>query len=96
MRRALTIAFAVAAALGGVASVASAGTRFSRDGVAFHMPRGWQLTIGRINGVIDPVTVFTASTFRVPADVPSVLQSSNPEAPLAAKKHRDPDTVANE
>jgi len=44
---------------------ASATTRFTRDGIAFRLPRGWSLTLGRINGVTDPVTVFTASTFRV-------------------------------
>jgi hypothetical protein len=43
---------------------AAATTRFDRDGISFRVPRGWSLTLGRINGVVDPVTVFTVSTFR--------------------------------
>jgi hypothetical protein len=39
--------------------------RFDRDGIAFRVPEGWSLTLGRLNGVVDPVTVFTVSTFRV-------------------------------
>jgi hypothetical protein len=46
---------------------AGAANRFHRDGVTFGVPSGWSLTLGRINGVTDPVTVFTVSTFRLPA-----------------------------
>jgi hypothetical protein len=46
---------------------ASAVTRFHRDGITFVVPSGWSLTLGRINGVTDPVTVFTVSTFRLGA-----------------------------
>lgn len=48
-----------------VASGASPGARVDRDGVSFRVPAHWQLTIGRINGVVDPVTVFSVSTFRL-------------------------------
>jgi hypothetical protein len=44
---------------------AGAVTRFHRDGITFRVPSGWSLTLGRINGVTDPVTVFTVSTFRL-------------------------------
>ena len=47
--------------------MARAVARFDRDGISFQVPQGWHLTIGRINGVIDPVTVFTVSTFRLQA-----------------------------
>jgi hypothetical protein len=47
-----------------VAGGASAATRYERDGIDFRVPSGWSLTPRRINGVIDPVTVFTVSTFR--------------------------------
>jgi hypothetical protein len=47
------------------ANRASAITRFERAGISFQVPRGWSLTLGRINGVTDPVTVFTVSTFRL-------------------------------
>ena len=71
MKHALAITFAVGAVLSSVAHGGSPGARFNRDGVSFQVPRGWQLTIGRLNGVIDPVTLFTASTFRVRTDAPS-------------------------
>jgi hypothetical protein len=57
--------FLLAAAVTGLAYGASSGARFDRDGVSFQVPAGWQLTIGRINGVLDPVTVFTVSTFQL-------------------------------
>jgi hypothetical protein len=56
----------IAGAVTGLAYGARAGARFDREGVSFQVPQGWHLTIGRINGVIDPVTVFTVSTFRLP------------------------------
>jgi hypothetical protein len=52
--------------LGLVVEGASATTRFDRDGIAVHVPPGWSLTLGRINAVIDPVTIFTVSAFRLP------------------------------
>jgi hypothetical protein len=39
-----------------------------RAGVSFQVPQGWHLATGRINGVIDPVTVFTVSTFRLQSE----------------------------
>src|SRR5262245_19688826 len=44
---------------------ANADTRFDRAGISFQVPMGWSLTLRRINGVVDPVTVFTVSTFRL-------------------------------
>jgi hypothetical protein len=64
--RALAIGLAVGAAAAGVAHGASLGARSTRDGISFRVPNGWQLTTRRINGVVDPVTVFTVSTFKVP------------------------------
>ena len=49
----------------------------SRDGVVVQVPAGWKLTDGRINNVIDPVTVFTVSTF----SIPKVTHSSRAIAP---------------
>jgi hypothetical protein len=49
----------------GLAYGASPGARFNRDGISFRVPRTWHLTLGRINGVTDPVTLFTASNFRL-------------------------------
>jgi len=34
-------------------------------GISFALPAGWQVTTSRINGVRDPVTVFTATSFRL-------------------------------
>lgn len=50
---------------GSLAHRASATTRSDRAGIGFQVPKGWSLTLGRINGVVDPVTVFTVSTFRL-------------------------------
>jgi hypothetical protein len=64
--RALAIGLAVSAVAAGVAHGAGVGVRTTRDGISFRVPNGWELTTRRINGVIDPVTVFTVSTFKVP------------------------------
>lgn len=51
---------------------AGANSQFRRDGISVQVPKGWRVTLGRLNDVIDPVTVFTASTFRIrPARTPS-------------------------
>jgi hypothetical protein len=63
--RAAVVALAAGVASALLVSGAGATTRFDRDGIAFRVPRGWSLTLGRINGVLDPVTLFTASTFPV-------------------------------
>jgi len=34
-------------------------------GISFAIPAGWHVTTARINGVRDPVTVFTATSFRL-------------------------------
>jgi hypothetical protein len=65
VRRLVAIMLILAGAVTGLAYGARADARFDRDGVSFQVPQGWHLTIGRINGVIDPVTVFTVSTFRL-------------------------------
>ena len=62
--RSIAASLIVGVALGLLVQGASATTRFARDGIAIHVPGGWSLTLGRINDVIDPVTVFTVSTFR--------------------------------
>jgi hypothetical protein len=67
MRRSVAASVIVGVALGLLVQGASATTRFAREGIAFHVPKGWSLTLGRINGVIDPVTVFTVSTFHLGA-----------------------------
>ncbi len=69
--RALVIALVVGAAASSLAYSASPGARFNRDGVSFQVPKDWQLTLGRINGVSDPVMVFTVSTFRLQVEVAS-------------------------
>src|SRR6266436_8695118 len=72
VRRVVAITLILASAVSGLAYGARAGAQFDRQGVSFQVPQGWHLTIGRINGVIDPVTVFTVSTFRLqPARAPS-------------------------
>jgi hypothetical protein len=63
--RAVFVALGAGVASALLVSAAGATTRFDRDGIALRVPRGWSLTLGRVNGVLDPVTVFTASTFPV-------------------------------
>jgi hypothetical protein len=70
MRERLGFGAAVASiVLGGVvgfmANSAAANNSFDRGGIAVQVPSGWSLTLRRINGVLDPVTVFTVSTFRL-------------------------------
>ncbi|MFL5960281.1 MAG: hypothetical protein ACJ75G_08470 [Gaiellaceae bacterium] len=59
----------VVAAAASAAVLLSRGTssQFRRDGISVQVPKGWRVTDERINGVVDPVTVFTASTFRIAA-----------------------------
>jgi hypothetical protein len=57
----VTVSVVLALAVGG----AGAMTTFTRDGIAIRVPSGWSLTLRRINGVTDPVTVFTVSSFRL-------------------------------
>jgi hypothetical protein len=47
------------------AAAASEGQRVElpRYGVSAFVPSGWHITYGRVNAVVDPVTLFTASTF---------------------------------
>lgn len=66
IRKSIVVALVVGA-LGLLVQGASANATFDREGIAFQVPRGWSLTLGRINGVVDPVTVFTVSTFRLRA-----------------------------
>jgi len=51
----------------------SAGRRvvYPRDRLSFVLPSGWHVTAARINGVVDPVTIFTATTFRLRRPRPS-------------------------
>jgi hypothetical protein len=43
----------------------SAGTRvtYPRDRLSIVLPAAWHVTSARINGVVDPVTIFTATSF---------------------------------
>ena len=66
MRRAVALTFLLAAGAAGLASGATADGKSSRGGVVVKVPAGWSLTAARINNVIDPVTVFTVSTFPIP------------------------------
>ena len=54
----------LAALVAGLAFGAAGDARFARDGISIRVPEGWRLTTHRINGVLDPVSVFTVSTFR--------------------------------
>jgi hypothetical protein len=63
--RVVAITLVLACAVTGLAYGAGSIARFDRAGVSFQVPRGWHLTLGRVNGVVDPVTVFTVSTFRL-------------------------------
>ena len=65
VRRIVATALTLAGVVTGLAYGAGSAPRLDREGVSFQVPQGWHLTIGRINGVIDPVTVFTVSTFRL-------------------------------
>jgi len=71
MVRALVVGLALSGAAVGLASDAGAGAGSTRLGVSFQVPPVWHLTTGRINGVLDPVTVFTISTFRLTTTPPS-------------------------
>jgi hypothetical protein len=55
----------IAAGITGSASGATTDVQLNRSGVVVQVPTGWQLTHGRINNVVDPVTVFTISTFHI-------------------------------
>jgi hypothetical protein len=71
MRLLVAVTLVLGVAVGGPAYGASPGVRFDRDGVSIRVPQGWQLAIGRVNGVVDPVTVFTVSTFRLQLGISS-------------------------
>ncbi|HEY3182794.1 MAG TPA: hypothetical protein VGJ77_08175 [Gaiellaceae bacterium] len=75
MKQRLSIAAVAIVALTPAANAgvdAGGGTRVTRDRVTFQVPADWHLTLGRLNGVVDPVTVFTVSTFPLrPAPVSS-------------------------
>jgi hypothetical protein len=63
MRGFVVIGFAVAVI--GIAMGWAEGRRvnLSQHRVSVFVPNGWYVTYERVNGVIDPVTIFTASTF---------------------------------
>jgi hypothetical protein len=48
-----------------VVRAGSAGTRvvYPGDRLSFLLPSGWHVTSARINGAVDPVTIFTATSF---------------------------------
>jgi hypothetical protein len=56
-----------------VVRAGSAGTRISYPGdhLSIVLPLGWHVTSARINGVVDPVTIFTATSFRLRRPRPS-------------------------
>src|SRR5712691_1528240 len=47
-----------------LAATPASGVTLQR-GISFVLPAGWHMTTARINGVRDPVTVFTATSFRL-------------------------------
>jgi len=63
--RSLACALIAAFSLTGVATADN--PLLTARGVTFRVPRAWHLTAGRINGVVDPVTVFTVTTFTLSA-----------------------------
>lgn len=63
--RTLALVLVVCAASASVAEGAGSGVRFNRGGISMVVPAGWHLSLRRVNGVFDPVTVFTVSTFRL-------------------------------
>jgi hypothetical protein len=71
MRLLVAVTLVLGVAVSGLAYGANPGARFDRDGISSRVPQGWQLTTGRVNGVVDPVTVFTVSTFRLQPGVSS-------------------------
>jgi hypothetical protein len=64
VRRTLALVLIVCAAGASLAEGANS-RRFDRGGISIVVPTGWHLTSKRLNGVFDPVTVFTVSTFRL-------------------------------
>lgn len=61
----MAVIVAAAATTTVLANAGASGSRFRRDGVSVQVPNGWRVTVGRVNGVLDPVTIFTASTFSI-------------------------------
>jgi hypothetical protein len=57
----------VASGLALVSVFAPAGTRvtYPGDSLSVVLPPGWHVTSARINGVVDPVTIFTGTSFRL-------------------------------
>jgi hypothetical protein len=62
-----TLAFVILAA----APVSGTPIFYSGDRVSIVLPRGWHVTSQRVNGVLDPVTIFTATSFRLRRPRPS-------------------------
>jgi hypothetical protein len=69
--RAIALATVVCAAGVSLAYGADGGKRLTRGGVSVLVPASWHLTLRRVNGVFDPVTVFTVSTFPLRLGRPS-------------------------
>jgi hypothetical protein len=65
VRRTLALVLVVCAASASLAEGAGSSRRFNRGGVSIIVPKRWHLTLRRVNGVFDPVTVFTVSTFQL-------------------------------
>ncbi len=65
VRRTLALVLVVCAAGASLAEGAGSSRRFNRGGVSIIVPPRWHLTLRRVNGVFDPVTVFTVSTFQL-------------------------------
>lgn len=61
MRCVVATVLFVTAAIAGVAHGSNTPS-LDRNGISFEVPSGWSLTSGRLNGVIDPVTLFTLTT----------------------------------
>ena len=65
MVRTIALVLVFCAAGASVADGAGSIRRFNRGGISIVVPAGWNLVLRRVNGVFDPVTVFTVSTFQL-------------------------------
>lgn len=59
----MLLACAILASVSVTASADVGRITFREDRISIALPAGWHVTSARINGVLDPVTIFTATTF---------------------------------
>jgi hypothetical protein len=61
--RRLLVSAVLFCALCATAAAAVQRVTFPADRISIALPPGWHVTSARINGVVDPVTIFTATSF---------------------------------